>query len=39
LFHTFIGCHYVVEIWKEIKNRISLKLNQILDGISKKLVT
>jgi hypothetical protein len=32
LFHTFIGCHFVVEIWKEIKNRTCLKLNQIWMG-------
>jgi hypothetical protein len=27
LFHTFIGCQYVIEIWREIKKRSGFKLN------------
>ncbi|TVU12715.1 hypothetical protein EJB05_46370, partial [Eragrostis curvula] len=28
LHHSFIGCHYVAEIWKELKRRSGFKVNQ-----------
>jgi len=28
LHHTFIGCQYVAEVWKELKKRTGLKINQ-----------
>jgi hypothetical protein len=28
LFHTFIGCQYMTEIWREIKKKSGFKLNQ-----------
>jgi hypothetical protein len=28
LYHAFIGCHYVANIWKEIKRRCALQFNK-----------
>jgi hypothetical protein len=35
LYHAFIGCHYVADIWKEIKRRCGLQLNKVWMGLPR----
>jgi hypothetical protein len=35
LYHAFIGCHYVADIWKEIKRRCGLQLSKVWMGLPR----